>query len=107
LTVGRFLVQQLQEEEEEEYCRPDRDGRSRRGGDEETDADDQQLLLCKTGIVITGLTTISIATPAIKSLALPSRFICFLEYSCMFVCHSLEREIFLLSPQYASRSYRA
>jgi hypothetical protein len=68
LTVGRFLVQQLQEEEEEEeeeeYCRPDREGRSRRGGDEETDADDQQLLLCKTGIVITGLRTIYIATPA-------------------------------------------
>jgi hypothetical protein len=71
LTVGRFLVQHLQEEEEEEeeYCRPDRDGRSRRGGDEETDADDQQLLLCKTGIVITGLTTISIANPADQQLS--------------------------------------
>jgi hypothetical protein len=88
LTVGRFLVQQLQEEEEEEYCRPDRDGRSRRGVDEETDADDQQLLLCKTGIVITGLTTISIATPADQQLSVShfqvASFVFMSTHACLY-----------------------
>jgi len=89
LTAGRFLVQHLQEEgEEEEYCRPDRDGRSRRGGDEETDADDQQLLLCKTGIVITGLTTISIATPADQQLSVShfqvDSFVFLSAHACLY-----------------------
>jgi hypothetical protein len=88
LTVGRFLVQQLQEEEEEENCRPDRDGRSRRGDDEETDADDQQLLLCKTGIVITGLTTISIATPADQQLSVShfqvASFVFMSTHACLY-----------------------